>query len=133
MPPGPRPANPRRVRDRPTADEDAFLHDRDIHIAKRLRVALLRGVQDQVAGVYRTAHGSGDVAAIDNQAIGEIRCRAALARRSSGMSIPRNGATSDGRLKCVQVRMPYGRRNTWPGLILSGSLNWSLFNSKIFM
>src|SRR5688572_6532004 len=26
----------------------------------------------------------------------------------------------------------YARRRTWPGLILSGSVNWSLFNSKIF-
>jgi hypothetical protein len=27
----------------------------------------------------------------------------------------------------------YGRRRTCPGLILSGSVNWSLFRSKIFM
>ena len=29
--------------------------------------------------------------------------------------------------------LPYGRRRICPGLILSGSVSWSLFNSKIFI
>jgi len=33
----------------------------------------------------------------------------------------------------IRCELFYGRRSTCPGLILSGSVNWSLFSSKIFM
>ena len=49
--------------------------------------------------------------------------------------IPRDNSTPTSARTCTAVaqRDIYGRRRTCPGLILSGSVNWSLFSSKIFM
>ena len=36
--------------------------------------------------------------------------------------------------KCVSPRrVAHGKRSTWPGLIWSGLVSWSLLRSKIFM